>query len=291
MKILPIIESALEAPLLPEYRNPARLYPSSASIKVYDPMADEEVIKGACLRREFYRMTGVPEDPPSPDPKQRQAMLRNARQRMYGEPIAQIEMEMIRRAGIPVIGEEVKFELSAWRLSGRIDAVLLDPNDSWAKIGVEIKSVGASSFRYIQNKPKPEHVLQVMVYAGVYANEITQWVIPYFCREPGKWDPVEHQVRLMPDGHVSVNGQKWEGYTVNKVFERYRELLEAVDARRLPDRDFELEYSQEKIRDMARKGLLNKTDTAAVRRGKKVVKGDFQCNYCPFKNRCWGAEK
>lgn len=290
MKILPIINNYILDGNLPEFRDHSRLYPSSASVVVGDPVWGK-VVEGACMRSEFYRMTGTPPDPIPTDAAARTQLVRGSRVAMYGDPIATLEIAKLRAAGVPVLAEEHRFFLKTWRLSGRVDAIVADAHNSWTNLGLEIKSTGQSGFRFVSKKPKAAHVLQVMVYASAYGPDVPNWKILYFCREPSAWDPVEFDIRIMEDGHVSVNGQRWEGYTIAGIYERYALLLRYVDAastgeQPIPPRDFDAQFSPERLQKMASSGMLSKTDAAAVRKGKAVKKGDWQCAYCRYKDRC-----
>ena len=67
----------------------------------------------------------------------------------------------------------------------------------------------------------------------------------------------------------------------------------------IPERDYELVYSQDRIRELYEAGELNKTDTAQyekrqkqieegkTRLVKEVVKGDWQCRLCEYSKVCY----
>jgi hypothetical protein len=96
--------------------------------------------------------------------------------------------------------------------------------------------------------------------------------------------------------------------TINSILRQYKYVQACIDAGVIPDRDFDLVYTSEQIDRMYQDGELGKTDSEAyekiVAREKEnieriaedkkplkplmpIVKGDWQCRYCQYKNICY----
>jgi hypothetical protein len=79
-------------------------------------------------------------------------------------------------------------------------------------------------------------------------------------------------------------------------------IQNCVDSGDVPARDYDLEYSEEKVTTLFNRGELNKSDTERYEKrklqlveGKKkpvkaVEKGDWQCRLCSYKNICYGTD-
>lgn len=92
-------------------------------------------------------------------------------------------------------------------------------------------------------------------------------------------------------------------YTIQNILSQFTFVQDSLDSGHLPNRDFELEYSEEKIAILYERGELNKADTARFeKRAQQIVdgkskpimpveKGDWHCNLCKFKAVCYNEDK
>ena len=88
-----------------------------------------------------------------------------------------------------------------------------------------------------------------------------------------------------------VDGEVVRSFSIQDILARYKQLRQCVDTKVVPDNDFELNFSDTKIEDFFSKGKVAKTKYESWKKGrlKKNEKiGDWQCNYCKYKEVCWG---
>jgi len=287
------------------------LYSSSASILYEDNKRPGNTIKkGACLRAQYYSWYGYP--------KSLQGNPRLSRIRDMGNYISDMFVKDFMVAGI-YVAHEVSFHIPEINVSGRFDVMIKDPYSSPKLpmrpspkdlIGVELKSTGGyMNIRgpVISTKdhplaPKPEHVLQSMVYLNYYKKfGVSKWLLIYVDRADLNWVP--HTLTLDVQGSVHISNEEqnlhWPEFTIGAIYSRYKELWTCIENKNLPDRDYSIQYSNTKIAQLYTDGLLNKTETGQVERiirkkGKTtdnddpiIQKGDFQCAYCDYKDKCW----
>ena len=82
----------------------------------------------------------------------------------------------------------------------------------------------------------------------------------------------------------------------------YKIVEDSLKTGDIPDRDYDLLYSQEKIKDFYDRGLLNKTEKTQYEKREKqlaegksrvvkpVEKGDWQCRLCEYKDICYDSK-
>lgn len=295
-------------------------YPSSASVS-YEKNGTK-VTEGACLRSEWYDYKGFSKyfifGPSSP---------RMARILEMGEKYADVFIDEIKMAGL-FVGKEVPFEIEKYKISGRVDCLIKDPTCTPPPpqrphpdgiIGVEFKTVGGYqgkkgpiiSTRDTPLFPKSENILQTLIYLYYYSKfGVKTWLLVYIDRglgdseaSPEHWQV--HEITIDDDGHPVVTNNSGTvtitDYTVQSVLDRYALLNEYVSKDVLPPRDYEIQYSNSKIKSMF--SDLSETDQKAVTRAAKKIgkplieitnddpnllaKGDWRCSYCAFKELCY----
>ena len=91
--------------------------------------------------------------------------------------------------------------------------------------------------------------------------------------------------------------------SIQSILENYKYVSDCIFKDTIPERDYELIYSQERIKELYEAGELNKTDTAQyekrqkqieegkTRLVKEVVKGDWQCRLCEYNKVCYEENK
>ena len=177
-------------------------------------------------------------------------------------------------------------------------------------VGIEIKSIsgykGPRQVFGVKSKkghwislpePKPEHLLQSILYHMYFCilkKEYKYWKLAYINRENGERkefdiDLVKEKVangKYLHRVYVDRQPYKYVLYAEH-ILQRYQELHKHLELETLPERDFNLYYSQDKIALLAERKLLAKQDMELFTKGKKVKKGDWNCSYCPFKGICY----
>lgn len=323
MDLKEALDSIREAPYVQGYKPKQNLHPSAASAK-YTTAKNKEVTIGTCLRRQYYDYNDYLVGGPS--------SARMSRILQLGDIYANLFIEDFKRLGI-YVDDEVSFFIPEYGISGRIDCLIKDPYKAPKPfirpspsdlIGVEFKTVGGYqgvrgpiiSTRDIPLSPKPENVLQVMIYLDYYKKwGLDKWLLFYIDRGlgAGEENPKHyeiHTITLNSNGSPVIQNDSgitvWDYITVEAIYKRYKELAKFLSGKELPPRDFILQYSNTQILELFKSGELNKADTEKVEKYIKkkskvsdedppiIQKGDWQCTYCPFTSICYSdnpAEK
>jgi hypothetical protein len=283
MDLIKKVDSYLESP---NAISPPRYYrgyhPSGASCIITNEYGEEEVV-GKCLRSAFWGHRAVEQTNPM--------TARGRRITTAGKKIEEFEVENYKKMGI-WRGNNVKFFNPSTLLSGEVDAFVWD---SYIKsvVGVEIKTGYGNQFQKKvignQNKkgsPKLDHLMQVMLYLDFF-KDIPYFKMVYIYR--GNAARVEFKVELdMSTGGSLIDGKPGpDRLTIPAIFHRFEELGKHLEDDTLPERDYQLQYSDEKIQFLYDSKRLNKTECKAFEKSQKVEKGDWRCSYCEYKDYCW----
>lgn len=292
-------------PYVEETRKSGGRHPSSASVK-YKNGHGEVVTAGKCLRQQYYQQTGAPQEE-----RVDFGLTMKAR---AGDVWSDYFAERIKEAGF-WMGDEVRFYNEQLNLSGRVDAIVREEGTN-KKVGVEFKTVGMFTKKgKIKNTasdplaPGEDHVMQVMLYLYHWIPQgIDKFSIVYVCRD--SFEIGEHVVRLETgeDGfHYPVISNdmgvvEWKHLRLEDIITRWQELELAVKDSEVPDRDYEIQYSNTKIKALYDTGRLNKTNKAKVDRAIKKGEltddgppaiegfGDWQCRFCAFATHCYAVK-
>ena len=89
--------------------------------------------------------------------------------------------------------------------------------------------------------------------------------------------------------------ERFSAFTVNDILARYKQLQEYINRKETPPKDYELQYSEEKIRDFRPKKLggkdkISKTKYEAWEKGKLKpweYVGDWMCKGCKWRKICY----
>lgn len=308
--------NAISSPMLSYDKVSSSFHPSSSSIKI---LTDKGLVKtvGSCLRKEYYRITDTSYSNDSKPDWEISSYL--------GDRMHELIADLLDKYGFSMklqkIATEHPFFYQKHNISGRCDMLLWDLEEQ-APIGLEIKSVGEYKASKVITSPDPEHVMQSMIYLDYYRNHIPKnqlypkkWYIWYLSRTEN-WvikskkhgSPLQNMwdycVELSPAGCPIINSNEgrevWTNYTLDAIYTRFNDLKKHLVDGVIPDRDYILEYPEEKILGMYKLGLLEKKgDIELIERWIKkgsipgalrVEMGDFECKMCPWKDSCWGSE-
>lgn len=290
--IAEITNNELSENRAPGIRPTDEYYISSASAKGRN-MFNEKVTLGKCLREQWYRMKGYPVDREGPSAS-------NLRQMALGDVVSEFEADLAKKAGI-YLGHEVPvFHLyKKCRIKGYADLLCAveNPDGTFEKIGVEYKSVHSHGSRRgtidtpkgVEYQPKIDHTLQAACYLKLFRDHFgfSHWQVIYIDRGTGDISLPAHRIYLVGErDEISVNGQTI-GVYMEDVFERWATLREYIKNDTPPPRDYELEYSPQKLRALYTQDRLSKTQREKLSKGKLSL-GDFQCQYCNYRKTCWG---
>jgi CRISPR/Cas system-associated exonuclease Cas4 (RecB family) len=310
--ILSIIDDITVSPMVTSSRKSSGFHPSAASVQ-YVTKAGELKTLGACLRKEWYSFSsykGIEVTNPEAEDK-----------KAVGDYISERFVEKFKRVGL-YVADEVPFYHETMKVSGRIDILIKDhfkapkaplrPNIQ-DLIGLEIKSTGGYhnikgpivSTKDTPLAPKIEHVMQCMIYLDYFSQfGLDKWILIYQDRESMRkqW----HKVCLSDLGQAVVTNKEntliHEDVTIKNITKRYKELENFLNLKEIPPRDYDKQYSNKKIYKLFEDGELNKTESEKIQKivkkmGDKgldldkvdplIEKGDWQCNYCSYKDMCW----
>lgn len=313
------LSNALKNITLPEQRRSSGINPSSASIQ-YEDQAGFTKTVGGCIRQSYYKMTGAAKDEGG------EVVSDWVLAAIMGDKLHELLVGMIDRfgfaMGIQRVAEEHSIYDEITGLSGRTDLIAWDHNRS-EPIGIEIKSISEYKCKKAVEQPIEDHVLQSIVYLDYYnkripddQKKINKWYLWYLARSENwtikskphlseftsLWDyciELDQGVPVirLPNG----SSQRWSWLQVDKIYERYSQLLDYVDKKTVPPRDYELVYSDEKTLALHNAGQIErKTDRDAIDRwvkkgcppGKlKVVLGDGACRFCEYSKLCWEGKQ
>lgn len=307
------LRAALQSPTFASARKSVFFHPSSASITVPAPWGGTKVV-GACLRQQYYRLLDeAPSNLGEPD---------HSISAMLGDKASQLLVELIDLHGFTMglqrLAAEHSFFDPRTNVSGRSDIIVWDSKIQEV-VGIEVKSVGEYKAGKAIERPCEEHVMQAMLYLDYYRTFIpegqkrpTRWYIWYISRtenwtvKSGKhgspmamlWD---YSITLNDEGvptiHAAGGMELWKDFSVSKIHQRFSDLDGYIRSKTLPPQDYEISYSPEKITSLYKADLFTrKADKEAMEKwlakgapeGKlKVAMGDFECQLCPYKDKCW----
>lgn len=237
-------------------------------------------------------------------------------------------VNIAKEAGVFISGQ-TQIYVPKINLSGKIDLVVINPSDKLFHI-VEVKSVygfnanrvlgtPAERKRGILGTPRESHLMQLGLYQWWYANQRDEFgdgLLVYGARDTGRY--AEYTVTVEPveneDGSTTEyifykgnapckTAKRNSGISIQSIVEQYKLIAKGVDSGEIPERDFDLRYDEDKLQVLFDRGELSKKDTEQFEKRKKqieegksrvvkqVEKGDWQCNYCSFKNVCYSEDK
>lgn len=277
-------EHVLAKAPLTSYRNRTNHYPSQASVKYMHTGYGEEMIKGACLRAIYYRCKGY-----EPEPFNARTMYTFA----CGNILEDWITEQMKRMGI-YRDNSVKFFNNDLKISGEIDILVEEPSSKELVI-VEVKSTsGYYSWREIagnksiKGKPKPAHLLQLMLYLYEFRIQVKKGILLYFNLDNKNLK--QFVVELHEEGgkhYPIIDGKLYKNFSVQDIHARYEEVQGYIDRNELPPCDFKKQYTPEEVELYHARGDVAKTKYEAYKRNaEKNPLCDWNCSYCSMIEHC-----
>lgn len=303
---------ALNNPTFSKVRRFRSITPSSASTIVNTPIGTKVV--GSCIRQQYYRIKNF-------EPDNSPVNIDWTLSAIIGDKMHHLVEEIIDVFGFEMKLQKLTKEHSIYdhvsKLSGRSDFIVWDYENN-EPIGIEVKSVGEYKAKKSMEQPSEEHVLQAVVYLDFYnkhipdnQKKITKWFIWYISRTEN-WSikakdhgsPFEMMwdfcIELKDNIPIVTLGtgikQQWTDFSIDKIYARYDQLNDFLAKDLLPPRDYELQYSDEKIAALHQANMISrKGDKEAIEKwlkkgappGKhKVTLGDGECMFCEYKKVC-----
>ena len=322
------ISEHLTRPKLGEQKAPT-LWPSSATA-----IKNDEVI-GKCRRQAFFRYASDKylfseeydkfkklykhlKDKKLPRSKYSEWIFRQ------GDLYEDYCINMAKESGV-FIATQVQIYIPEFNISGKLDLVTMNPETGQYHI-VEVKSVygfnsnsvlgtEAQQKKGFMGEPRDSNLMQIGIYQWWYGNTTDNFgpaLLVYGSRDTGRYGEYKITVEtseedgldyIWHEGCAPIRTQKTNsGICIQSILSNYKLLQDSVENFSIPEADYTLVYSQDKIEKMYQLGLLGKVDTAQhekrkkqIEEGKKrlvkpVEKGDWQCRFCEYKEVCYTKE-
>ena len=202
---------------------------------------------------------------------------------------------------------------------------MIDPQTQELRI-VEVKSVygfnansvlgtPAERKRGLLGTPREAHLMQIGIYQYWYAGRREGFgpgLLLYGARDTGRFaeysitteeaenEKGEIETFIFYQGvSPNVTAKVNSGISIENIFDNYELVAKAVNSGEIPERDFSLKYSEDKIEKLYQRGELSKKDTEQHEKRKKqieegktrivkaVEKGDWQCRLCTYRDVCY----
>ena len=300
---------------IPDIRS-ANLYPSEASVEYTDAYGERTVL-GGCMRQAWLRV------------KMMESLARTRESRFClpigendiivqptpytaktmwvfeaGNKYESMVKEKMLASGILAASHKRFFRniKYGYVLSGELDAVGKDPRTG-EFFGVEVKSIyGFNAEKEVigntgerragrKGQPKPQNVMQAAIYDFVWP-ELPYFKLMYIMRD--KVLKTEFDISVEQDtGRIYVDGDPIKEYTLFDVFSRFSNLALALHTSKLPPRDYDLQYNDEKMNKLIARNKMAKTNSekwekywdrtqeiAETGKGRPLMRpelGDWQC--------------
>jgi hypothetical protein len=266
-------------------------YPTEASVELEPEHPGEKNIIGTCMRAAYFRYSGAFQGDPSSDYLNWTAMSGKA----WEEKLIETWKEM----GL-FVGNNIKFRSKEHHISGELDAVIYDPENPGDMLLIECKTYyGYDATKELKGffnrktkfsipgKPKDAHLLQILIYLHLHEHIFSKGKLIYIDRTCK--DNVEFNISLVKEGdntYPVINGVVSRRFSMEQIYERYAKLKEFVDAKKLPPRDYDLNFSTEKIEREFAAGNISKTKYEEWQKKKTTRIMDWNCSYCRYRTEC-----
>ncbi len=284
----------------PQFRghSDCHLYPSEASVVVTDEFGDR-VVHGGCMRASYFRCAGEEGEP---------FTARSYGIFELGNAVEDMLVADWQQMGI-FVARSVRFQNLEYNLSGELDVVLRDP-ETGILFGCEVKSFYGyyASVEIFGNKskvgkPKKNNLLQTLVYLNEFKDRLDHFKL--FYEDRGDGTKRSFDIRIAPaeleDGTIVnrpiINDITIMAFTIEDMYGRYSELCNAMVSGTVPERDFELKYTNERIEKDHANGKISDSKfnkfkkvskkDGAIRYVERDRPGDWQCSYCRYKSLCF----
>jgi CRISPR/Cas system-associated exonuclease Cas4 (RecB family) len=263
-------------------------YPSEASAAWTDKNG-VRCVSGACMRSAWYRVTGKADEGALPTDAYSEWIF------ALGKGVEEILVEQWKQMGLWV-ANNVQFYDKERNISGEADVILTDPTTGQL-ILIEVKSFHAyyatkeiCGNRSTKGQPKTSHMMQLLIYLDQFKDTVAPvGKLIYYARDSG--NRAEFDVSLTEDNGVhypTVDGVVSHRFTLEDIYSRYAELKQHVDEDQIPLVDYQKVWESAKIEDKWKLGEISKTAYQKWQKNPdKNPIGDWQCNYCKFRNECW----
>lgn len=305
------------------------LWPSSATAIRKNKYQENEIV-GACRRATFFTyLTLLSEF----DPKYKSELTERTSwcraqplppEKLWifkmGSAYERAVVDLAKESQI-YVAEEVAVYQPTLNISGRIDLIIKNPENKKLQ-AVEIKSTtnfgGKDIFKSKRqlskgNKPTPKwsNLMQIGFYQWWYAERrpdlFDNSLLIYGARDTGLsaefevWTEGKEKMIWYQPKYPAVTEPVDSGISIKSIGTQYKYILECIAEMKIPERDYSISYSDEKLALLYSRDELTKSETTQYEKWKdrkenggrqvqRVKKGDWRCRYCEYQPICYGAE-
>lgn len=286
------ITKALERPRLGDSKEPT-LWPSEAT--GLQLISNKQKIVGKCRRERYFRYLLAWDEYDNSRLSVGQKMLAETLRKnqtpidkylrwiwIWGDQAEDITIAFSKSTGV-YTHDQVPIYLKEYNLSGKMDILCWNPVTKKRTI-VEVKSVYGHNADYTLGShfdrkdgklgtPKDSNLLQIAIYHWWWASKNPEYEesrLVYLARDTGRFAEYLIKTEEDPQGNIwifykynaPVTGN-WinSGITINSVLEGFKQTEDSLNTEIIPNRDYDLLYSVEKLNELYNEKELNKTDT------------------------------
>ncbi len=329
------ITQFMTRPRVGDPRQPS-LWPSDASAQVINEHGETEIV-GSCRRATFFRYTidNFLFDPtkhakyePLVDELLRLKIEPEKYMRWIWEAGKLFEdhvIEQAKQSGV-YVAEQVQIVIPEYNIVGKLDLIVRNP-DTGGFIAEEVKSVYGHNANNILGtptkrklgKPREGNMMQLAIYDWHLKKRMSGLEdsrLLYGARDTGRY--AEFSVSAESGKGIEYQAvSPWlespvtSPITIDAMLQEYKYVEAAFQAGDVPNKDFDLAHSDERLQTMYDRDEMSKTKREAyekilqrrqenierVAEGKapkkelkSIESGDFQCNYCEYRKYCWGQD-
>jgi hypothetical protein len=320
------------------------LWPSEASAVLVNSYGEDEHI-GACRRAVYLRYTSdmyqySPDEYTVYQPLVEEVKALTVKPDRYmqwiwaaGNLFENFVIEQAKQSGV-YLADQVQVVVPEAGVVGKLDLMVVNP-ETGGIIAEEIKSIYGHNATSIlgtpgmQNKqqvgkPRSSNLMQIAIYDWHLRKRIKELEVSrlfYGARDTGRFG--EFNIKTELNTETGVTDIKYQAIVPNRgavvtspisienILSQYKYIKTFFAEQILPRRDYDMNFTDEKIQLMYDRGELGKTDTESHRKilerveenkeriaeGKKpkaelkpLRKGDWNCSFCSFKNFCYSPE-
>lgn len=272
------------------------LWPSQATGLITLDNGDKKVV-GKCRRARFFGhmlhcynfypeysfwSPLVQEIKSKKKPKDRYMLWIWAQGELYEDYI----IEQAKKTGIFINGQ-IPVYIKEQNVSGKIDLEAINPKTGKLTI-TEVKSVYGYGGNFVLGtpsqrrsgqlgEPRESNLMQLALYHWHRASEdpaFEESRLLYGSRDTGRYgeylvktEAIDEQIKILYKPNLP-NATGWvdSKITINSILESYHQTTLSVVGGMIPDRDYDLTYSPEKIQNLYDQEELNKTDTKSYKK-------------------------
>ena len=231
-------------------------------------------------------------------------------------------IDLAKESGVYIAGQ-VSVYIKPVNVAGKCDILAINPETNKLSF-VEVKSVygfnGDKVLGTVSERskgklgtPRDSNLMQIAMYHWWSASHNQDLYedsrLVYGARDTGRY--AEYKIRTAIDPETNITNIYYRGHapnvtkevkspiTVDSILEQYKFIQKSLDSGSIPAKDFKLQYSDDQLQALYDRKKLNKADTArhekraaylsgaSKRPIKPLIKGDWECENCPFKNVCY----